>query len=62
LKLKNKPDIEANQREDNSESKDNFELPDRILHPEEYEEETSTKPTGMDSTKNSRNLSSSNHT
>jgi hypothetical protein len=61
LKLKKKPDIETNQQEDNSESKDDFELPDHILHPEEYGEETSMKPTGMDSTKNSRNLSSSNH-
>jgi hypothetical protein len=56
LKLKKKPDIEANQPEDNLESKDEFELPDRILHPEDYEEETSTKPTGMDSTENSRNI------
>ena len=53
LKLKKKPDIEANQQKDNSESSDNFELPDRILHPEEYEEETSINRTGRDSTKNS---------
>ena len=63
LKLKKKPDIEINQQTDNSESKDDFELPDRILHPEEYEDETSMKSSyrGMDSTKNSRNLTNSNH-
>ena len=63
LKLKKKPDIETNQQTDNSESKDDFQLPDRILHPEEYEDETSMKSSyrGMDSTKNSRNLTNSNH-
>jgi hypothetical protein len=58
LKLKRKGDIEANHPEDSSESSDVFGLPDRILHPEEYEEETSMKPIGiMGSTKYSRNLS-----
>ena len=61
MKLKKRPDIETNQQTDNSESKDDFELPDRILHPEEYEGETSMKSAGMDSTKNSQNFSNSNH-
>ena len=57
----NKSDIEANQQNDNSESRDDFELPDRILRPEEYEEETSVKREGMDSTKSSSKFSSENY-
>ena len=38
LQVKKNDDIEANQQR-NSDSRDDFELPDRILHPEEYEEE-----------------------
>ena len=50
LKAKNKSDIEANQQNDNSESRSgDFELPDRILRPEEYVEETSAGHEGMDS-------------
>ena len=36
--IKRKDDIEANQQGNNSHAMDDFELPDRILHPEEYEE------------------------
>jgi hypothetical protein len=57
LKLKRKRYIEIDQPEDSSESNDDFGLPDRILHPEEYEEEASMKPIGMHSTKYSRNFS-----
>ena len=42
LKMKN-GDVEAGQQRNNSDNRDDFELPDRILHPEEYEEETSAK-------------------
>ena len=38
LEVKKKDDIESNQQR-NSDSRDDFELPDRILHPEEYKEE-----------------------
>ena len=38
LQVKKKDYIESNQQR-NSDSRDDFELPDRILHPEEYEEE-----------------------
>ena len=38
LQVKKKDEIEAYQQR-NSDSRDDFELPDRILHPEEYEEE-----------------------
>ena len=46
-----KSDVEASQQKNNSNStsRDDFELPDRILHPEEYEEEKNTKNTGADS-------------
>ena len=40
LKIKKNDDEEARQERNNSDSRDNFELPDRILHPEVYEEET----------------------
>ena len=46
-----KSDVEASQQRNNSENRDDYELPDRILHPEEYDEETSAKPTGMNSMK-----------
>ena len=51
LKTKNKSDMGANQQNDNSKSRDDFELPDRILWPEEYVEETSAGHEGMDSKK-----------
>ena len=52
LKIKKKDDVAASQLRD---SRDDYELPYRILHPEEYayEEETSAKCTGIDSTTNS---------
>ena len=41
--IKRKDDIEASQQGNNSHSVDDCELPDRMLHPKEYEEETNTK-------------------
>ena len=40
--IKRKDDIEANQQGNNSHAMDDFELPDCMLHPEEYEEEINT--------------------
>ena len=60
-KIKVKDDVEADQQRNNSENRDDYELPDRILHPEEYEEETSAMHTGFTSIiKSSSKLSSEN--
>ena len=58
MKMKH-DNIEATQQKCiNTESSSDFEFPDRIVHPEEYEEETSTMHTGMDLT---NKLPSENH-